>query len=702
MMAIGQDQDSFNRRVIVHHLSDLRYSSVDGNRQDDVLVKYQRYLEDLPDDREPDMIVITGDLTESGTTSELNAVAVALQTCFSRWSERLDKHVFIVPGPHDVNWESLDTVGLQAFYKVFGDFGFALPYRASMPDKRDTPANGRASFIGYPIDTCYAPDELTEKLQPSFAQYAVEYEGFVEQRARMKTSAVRMWQRLRWPRRAARVRAREAWLGRLRAKYLQLTENKGRIDLHAGRITQDDVARFERWAKQPTTPNTTSSINAASSVTAPTPLKVLIMYHPLAVRPEDDSANSDQKAAKLPVNQIARLAHDAGFHLALHGHIHNPQVLSDVSALAGQNNERVIRQVGAASLDATGVFNEVTAVYQELDGTGAWGLDLRRIDLKVNRSAMSPVVPLTSADAADKRIKALELAATQRSAFERATHRAMQRFSEQTYQARPTTTTRLDRLTGVPYLPQEGLLLVQEVIRNVILKDYDVRARLLLKSREKLGATPKLVPAYLSPAMQDNPDGLVYPASVAAWSLVLGRTLIFPEVMDEVTTAADNEWLRRTNKLSRLLPSVSLLMDQAASSSAPGLQVAARYSLLFEKLKNIESASDSADISGLAGEVIFQPASSGNRLPSYPWFICVPYPMRTGGGTPEVPEIAVLDVSVRQRTTSGSLRANAEAPSDPFTSERIEMLETLTELIGMMLTTADALDRPRGIWDDRI
>jgi hypothetical protein len=30
------------------------------------------------------------------------------------------------------------------------------------------------------------------------------------------------------------------------------------------------------------------------------------------------------------------------------------------------------------------------------------------------------------------------------------------------------------------------------------------------------------------------------------------------------------------------------------------------------------------------------------------------------------------------------------------------MLETLTELIGMMLTTADALDRPRGIWDDRI
>jgi predicted phosphodiesterase len=684
-MAFTQEKSTFNRRVILHHLSDIRFTSTDGSSRDDVLVKYQRYLEELTDDREPDLVVITGDLTERGTRTELNAVAVALQICFSRWSEHLDEHVFIVPGPHDVNWESVDANGLQEFYKILSDFGFALPYHVTMASKRDTPAHSQANFIGYLIDTCYSADDLTAKLEANVERYSKEYRTFVGQRDRMRSRASKVWLRLRRPLRTARVKARAARLGRLRTQYLQLTENTRLIDLHAGRITIDDIARFERWTRQ-------STQNATPGGATPDPLKVLITYHPVAIHPAESAAANTL--------QLAEMARNAGFHLALHGHIHNPQVISDMSAFAGPNNEGSIRQLGAASLDAMGVFNEVTAIYQELDGKGSWGLDLRQIVLKAHRSAAStPAILLTSADAADKRIKMLERAATQRSEFERAMLVAMRRFSEQAYEARPTS--RQER-PGATFLPQGALLLVQDVIRNVIFRDYDVRVRLLLKDRERLGAAPKLTPTYLSPATQDGPDALVYPASIAAWSLVLGRTLIYPDVLNESTTALDHDWLRRTNKLSKLLPSLEALTSHAAEMSYPGIQAAARYSNLHSMLKNMDEPGAGADATGVAGNEIFQPASSGNGAPSYPTFICVPYPMRPSGGSSNLPEIAVLDISVRQRPPSGRQRADAEAPSEPFTTERIEMLETLAELVGMMLTTADALDRPRGIWDDRL
>lgn len=657
-----------------------------------MLVSYQRYLGSLPRDRQPDVVVITGDLTATGKSQDLRAVATTLRICFSSWAGQLRERVFIVPGPRDISWENSTSIGLQAFYEIFADFG--LPYHTPMPSGQDTPAGGQKNFIGYAIDTCYSPDELQDNLTSKYARYARVYRRFVNQRGKVNTRWMGLWKRHWRPRREDRERLRAKELARLRQQFLELTESGQLVDLSAGRITQADMDRFEHWV-QSTTQNPKPGAGQAG------PFKILITHHPFAIRAEHDRSTGDTIISQDLFRQLVKSARLAGFHLALHGHVHNPQLLTDLSLFVGPDHPQPIRQMGAASLGKTGVFNEITAVVRDENDKSSWRMDLRLINVKADGSAdIDALSLLNPAETAHKQIRHLTHAATQRRDFERAMHAAMRRFSEQVYQAQGETQRERSNISP---LPQAAMLLLQDVIRDVIFKGYETRVQLFLKSKQDYSDIPKFVPTYLAPAVMEGPDELVYPASVAAWALILGRTLKYPEIKSQVTEGADHEWLRRTAKFEPLLAALKSLMQEGAARSYPGKDALDRYQTLYTTIEAIRGATSEANEAKIAGKYIYQLAPSGSPAQSYPHFICVPYPRRPGGGAPPaLPETAVLDVGVRRvELPDGQGTTPDSATADPFTSERVEMLETLMELIGLMLTTSSALGKPRGVWDDR-
>jgi calcineurin-like phosphoesterase family protein len=699
-MASAQQSTSSRRKLIVHHLSDLQYEGTGGNRQHDMLVRYQSHLGRLPEERRPDIVVITGNLTATGRAEDLRTVAITLRACFNSWEEHFHEHVFIVPGPCDVSWEDGAPVGLQAFYENFGDF--ALPYHMPMPFGQDTPASGQKDFLGYPIDTCYSPYELRANLKDNFTRYATSYGRFIKRRGKLNTRWTRLWNRTWRPRRSERVRARTEQLASLRQQFLALTEGGQLVDLRAGRITQADLERFEGWA-QPIIKD------AGQNAGGESPLKILITYHPFAIHAERNSSVNAAQNPQTAFNQVAKMARAAGFQLALHGFVHNPQLLTDMSLFEGPDHRQPILQMGAASLGETGVFNEITAVERVENGESAWRVDLRLVSLKDNGAAdLAALSLLNPAETADKRIEQLTRHATRRSGFERRMGFAMRRFAEQVHQGHEpqrqswqnTAQLSQDRSNMAP-LPPEAMHLIREVVQDEIFSGYETRVRLLLKSYEKSSAIPKLIPTYLTPAVMEGPDALIYPASVAAWSLILGRRLIYPAIESQGTDEEDHEWLRRAGKFEPVLSVLKALMQEAASASNPGKEAFERYNALHTDLEAIRGAIPGARV---AGKHIYQPAPVGNQPQGYPYFICVPYPLRViGGALSDLPETMALDVAVRRAQQPDGQQTTQDTGSidNPFTQERIEMLEMLAESIGLMLTIASALGRPRGVWDKR-
>lgn len=696
-MASIQQSAASRRQLILHHLSDLRYEDTVENRQNDMLVRYQSYLGSLPPERRPDIVVITGNLTTTGRAKDLRAVATTLRICFASWVGHLHERVFVVPGPCDISWEDSASIGLQAFYEIFGDF--ALPYHTPMPSGKDTPASGQQAFIGYPIDTCYSPNELNTNLKDKFNRYSRSYRRFIKRRGKLNTRWLGLWKRPWRPRRRERERARAEQLESLRKQFLDLTEGGQLVDLRTGRITQPDLERYERWAQ----PIIQSASRGAGGVS---PLKILISHHPFAIQAEHYSATDTTQILQSSFKQAAKTARTAGFHLALHGHVHNPQLLTDMLLFEGPDHLQPIRQMGAASLGETGVFNEITAVARDGNEENAWRLDLRLVNLKASGGDLEALSLLNPAETADKRIEQLTRDATQRSIFEQSMGFAMRRFSEQVHQAQGTPRQDWPQAAPAPQdwsnmapLPQDAMQLIRDVVDSVIFSGYEVRVRLLLKSKDNYSSIPKLIPTYLAPAVMEGPDALVYPASVASWALILGRTLMYPAIKSQSTDVEDHEWLRRTGKFDPILSALKALMQEAAAKSYPGKEALDRYQTLYTNLEAIRGAGDAK----IAGEHIYQPTPGGGPSLGYPNFICVPYPLRPrSGAPPALPETMVLDVAVRRADQLDGHRAARDFGSaDPFTRARVEMLETLAELIGMMLTSASALGRPRGVWDER-
>jgi 3',5'-cyclic AMP phosphodiesterase CpdA len=110
-MSLARPASSAQQRITLHHVSDLHYqhrsrSNTGGDAgvpKDDLLVTYRGYLERLEPEGRPDLLVITGDLTATGSAGDLGTVQEILRNDVPSWAGRLSEHIFVVPGPRDVN-----------------------------------------------------------------------------------------------------------------------------------------------------------------------------------------------------------------------------------------------------------------------------------------------------------------------------------------------------------------------------------------------------------------------------------------------------------------------------------------------------------------------------------------------------------------------------------------------------------------------
>src|SRR5260370_3808088 len=131
IMSLARPASLAQQHINIPHLAGLHYqhrseASAGGDAvstTDELLVKYRGYLERLEADRRPDLIVITGDLTSTGGTSDLSTVREIIRNDFPSWAGTLAEHIFVVPGPRDVNWEGKDPPGLKTFHETFHNFG---------------------------------------------------------------------------------------------------------------------------------------------------------------------------------------------------------------------------------------------------------------------------------------------------------------------------------------------------------------------------------------------------------------------------------------------------------------------------------------------------------------------------------------------------------------------------------------------------
>jgi hypothetical protein len=657
------------QRIVIHHLSDLHYP----NRVD-LLVRYNKYLDGLPTDRQPNLVVITGDLTASGDTHDLKSVADILRSNFARFENDLQHRIYVVPGPRDINWDSPDSVGLAPFYKAFGSFG--LPSQTHEGLGSATTQWNTLNYIAYPIDTCYSLEDISAVRKDQFDQYSTKYQDFMSR-----------YQRL--GRRIFGRSDRTADLATVRDLYLQLTEANELTLLDAGRVHQKDLEAFKEWVDS-------SGKDQIAEGASREPLKILITHHPFAVHPEIQGTSKVHQQTNMLFQELARSARNARFHLALHGHIHKPQVLSDLSILEGPDVRHPMRQVGAGSLGDNGMFNEITAVYHDQRAQRQWRLEIRTINVSAdNPDDASPLVLLNPAESASENVELLEREARRRQ-FDIRVRTLMRQFSEDVNRPQPVGTP--TKSTPV-LLPQYAIQNVERIIRDVVFPaDFALRMRLLLKEVHYNTPVPKLSAAYLAPPQSEGFGPLNYPASVAAWSLVLGRTLIYPPVQDGTMNHEDYEWLRRSGKDQELIKILEALNTQAPAASYSGPLEARRYDDLLNKLKKISQGEEPA----LSLEDVYQKAPVGSPPTTYRDFICIPFPQRPGGVIPQVPEIGVLNVGVRvpQKPDEGRARPDADRATI-FTEETISMLETLVELIGMILITSSALGKPPGVWDDR-
>jgi 3',5'-cyclic AMP phosphodiesterase CpdA len=662
MFSAGQ-VPSGRQRIIIHHLSDLHYEQGTENP----LVPYSRFLQRLEDDQRPDLVVITGDLTATGVKRDLNTVAALLRQQFPSWTDPAS-HIYVVPGPRDINWEGNDPPGLNAFYDSFK--GFGLPSSRHEIPQHGVAAMGSVRCIAYPVDTCYAPEDLDAGMTGEFHAYGRVYQDFLKDYRQTRRGMPGWFGRGKGDRQPERDKLRE--------RYLNMTEANELTLLDTGRVDRRDLSAFDSWI-------------ASQAVGQSESLKILVTHHPLVVQPELRPAPKGSRRKETAIEQLATSARKAGFHLALHGHIHKPQVLSDLSLLLGTDVRHPMRQIGAGSLGDTGTFNEITATYRNEGEPHRWRLEIRTISLKAeNPHEATSFVLLNRTEDAAKQAEKLEEEKQRRLDFESRVRVALRQFSEAVYRAQ----TEDSQGNAAPVvLPQGPMQSVETIIREVVFPGFALRARLYLEDQRRPGNVPRLTATYLAPADSTGPTPVTYPDSLAALSLVLGRTLIYPAALQETLKEDDYGWLARSGKDQNLDKILQDLTRNAAREDA------LRYEHLRDRLN--KGMSDPLPMKAFYREV------PERTPPTYPSFICLPFPQRAlEGMLPEKLEVAVLVVSVRapERDTEARAQRGAAAPDaqEIFTPERTGMLETLAELTGQILLSSSALHKPKGVWDGRL
>jgi 3',5'-cyclic AMP phosphodiesterase CpdA len=662
--------------LIIHHLSDLHFHDDEQNKGRLAFDKYIVYLRDLELEQRPHLIIITGDLTEGGDSRDLAILAGMLRSVptarLGGTTGALASQICVVPGPRDIAWDTSSNrdhnLSFQGFYQSFKNFILPSQQHGIPQHLKEI---GSPLFTMYPLDTCFIPESLPYDIQQEFHKFGDRYDRFRRDHRQYRPKPGFF---------SARNRQNDR--DNLRLRFLDLTEGNSLTILDAGRIDDKDLREFTKWAKQVTATDQTGQTQLRE------PLKILVSHHPLLAYSEPKTNDADKEAVLLQRNlrDLVYAANDAGFHLALHGHIHKPHVLSDLSIFADKGDRRLLRQAGAGSLAESMTFTEITANYRTSESM--WQLEIRTVNVDTATPSTSLML-LNPVEDISKRADALDKQLQLRVNFEQMLGSVMHLFAETIVQK---SSRREDRDKDFQ-TPQNAMSLIRDLIHDTIFdNEYDLGVSFVERSLDLRQQIWILQNTFLTPSAND-PKALLYPASVAGWALMLGQSLIYPDVTSLTLGEEDELWLKSSGKIPRLQDALNALSTYAKDDK----REKDRFERLSRYLEQIVYPSGLQKRQPFQGSDLYQPPLFGQPR-TYPVFISIPVPLRTRV-LPELPEIGVLNVYMRERPTLKEKSLTPEELSKKaFTQERRELLETLSHLLAVILTSSNALGNPRGAW----
>lgn len=632
--------------IIVHHLSDPHRGRTSGARHPlDLYVQRHRRL---PAEKKPNLIVITGDLTVSGTRDELREVAQALQSLAQDYDDLNPRQrVLVVPGPHDLDWANA-TANFDEFRAEFQPFivpSFFGRDGSMLPGPQPFSHSTTEHYVVYLLNSCHTPVSLARQPAKALEELGKRYRDLWRERAK------------------SLQRPNAPFDATLRARFLEQTTEM--ITRDTGVITPEERAHFEQIAQSLNLDDFNPAASNPGAEPA-NPLRILISHHPLIPYSGRDGRVF---SAATGASELLQTARRLGFTLALHGHTHEPHVLTDLPL--NDTTDQSLTQVGAGSLSGlthdSPIVNEIIATRQR--GADRWSLELTTLNVEADADRVAPRF-FISGPAADT-----------------AAHRATPAAPDDASHAHGKLEDRLrvalrqfvdaiedDSLDA----PARPLATIKDIIKEVIFAGVETRIGLALKQRPLANGPIILKNEYIIPDTQLDEQYLhpfPYPDTVAAWSLVAGEILIFPRDFQDDTRLVNYDWLMRAAKFETVL---RLLQDRAAS----GLDYNQRAATLAARLQ----------ARTLRLVDIFQPSPQAQTPTRFASFISVPIPLRVATASPTRPrEIGALDVAV--------VDPDPARPAAVFTEERVDMLRTVAMVMDMILTTAHKLRKPRGVWD---
>jgi predicted phosphodiesterase len=638
-------------RVVIHQLADLHRSRSTTGRS--ALEAYTQRLYYLPAEQQPDVIIVIGDLTLTGSRDELREAANDLRSIAQarQWDAIAQRQrIFVVPGPHDIDWSNQTNaaISLEGFAQAFAPFCIpALPGREGRLLTNTDPfvQSAASPYIVYLINTCIVPEALPQPTPKAQDEIVKRYRALWKERARAVTRAYD----------DASIR-----------QFVQGAEEILAQD--AGAVRADDVARFT---------STLASVRATPGTAAPPRpldpsaglLKILVSHHPLI---GFTGLNGRSFASAIDAGALVSAARRFGVQVALHGHAHEPHVTSDLAPDgAGPQGAPPLLHIGAGAVGnptlAAPTYTELVATRDR--ATGRWNLSYAPVTLgNLGFSQRPPeyAFPLYSLIPTPKlnTPRPDAASAATRAEFESRLRVALRLLAEEVDN---------DAVQDIPVRPLET---IKETIKDTIFMGIETRIGLALKQRRPQETQIVLANRYIFPDVQADDQYLhpfPYPDTVAAWTMIQGEPLIYPTQVRGNTAPVNYDWLRRTGKYDEVLRA----LDEALLSD-PG---SARLNDLRKKL----------DGGSLAVNDIFQPWLDSGVQTRFTTFISMPIPLRAQSFSAARPrEIGTLNVDI--------IDPDPMRPGESFTPERLDMLRSIATAIDLILTTADKFRRPRGVW----
>ena len=670
--------------VIIHHLSDLNHQQAS---RDNPIFAYSAYLNTLEPEQLPDVVIITGNLTATGKPEDFQGLAGVIQGLFARFDTEISQHVFVVPGMLDLNWEKLPAE-YTGFAEAFANFGIPGVDVSHMPP---------AKYVVFPIDTCYVPTKLSSALLQTLQERVTAYQRLYDRRQQKRTLfSLPPFKKPQPP----DVEA-------LRKQYAEASNNL-LLSPHVGLITNMDALAF----KQQITRRATMEIQNNPPAAIIDPLKILVTHHPLIPLAENNIWTQTQKTFAADLVQTA-LKYDV--QLALHGHAQISQVAAHLSGDAIP-----LRQLGAGQMrtltqESNGVtpspqtpaddtdkkatiFNEIVARYSHKDSR--WLLDICTRSLADPQAKPPAYILLNhtgdSADPPEKDSREKKLL-DMRDLLDKQLRMAMAQFSDN------IATVHTQDILSRP------LTTVRDAISGIIFGDCETRVGLAIKTTDRTNNLVALKYAYIEPLV-DNHQQFVhpfrYPLTFASWALILGRPLLFPrnyaKKYDEYTlTNQDAQWLTYSNKgssINRALRSEIQFADAELVRHA-GTSYAPEQIDLTLRRERAQKLLENFNHNSMTLQEAYQEPYSHDHPSLFEEFVALPIPLRPeSDNVPTLrPEIGVLLIDAYRPPPK-----EGETPIEEaiFHEERVKLLCMISDLLFVMLTTADKLNRPAGIWHE--